>query len=672
MATNNDQVETTSSKLPPITLAAYTLWNTPSTFVALDYSSIASLANLADSSQFILKMVRTGEVIDNSIYNDVTIRTNTLAGAPQIKWDDASETMIFPINPATGAQYTAGEVPTADDWANLSFEAYLPDGTATSTNFVIDTTKDYPVILRRTFNNIPAIDWQPTSRVTGGQLNLNQAQILNLANELLNDTELIRLNRWMYGIANGVPGPLDLNRLIPADQIPQVGGNGSFLGVIDSVLGGTARFYNGDPSSAHTDLAAATAYSDSDWFKVGGALGTLTLTPAIDGISTLNNGDVLRVFNGPPLSWTKIPSSAFPLGAGSITTTEIADGTVTTADLADDSVTGGALGAGVKLQQNTVTQDNLSLTSVGNPELIASSVDFTKMLKPSFDSSSGSAATPTILQTQGGTLSNQAIRLDQLAAPNTDIALGGNKLTGLGTPTANGDAATKLYVDQNAGTPAMELLKTYTFPQSLVYIAANGDLLTGAAGGALYDFEAAAISSIFYSKVIIVFTNISLKSGASSLAGNGIDFIVKSSAGSPVRFTMGTAAPTTNPGTVYTLNGQLEIFMNNQDTSASPIYSFAFIDISNMMVWKALSSPTSEIGVGDLSSNSMFIKGTGTSQYIAASPESAVTRQKFIISGDARQIQSFTFQLSNGGGFEDTIDQTTVGPGYITYYGVRR
>jgi hypothetical protein len=38
-------------------------------------------------------------------------------------------------------------------------------------------------------------------------------------------------------------------------------------------------------------------------------------------------------------------------------------------------------------------------------------------------------------------------RLDQMAAPNTDLSIAGHKLTNVGTPTAGSDAATKSYAD---------------------------------------------------------------------------------------------------------------------------------------------------------------------------------------------------------------------------------
>jgi hypothetical protein len=41
----------------------------------------------------------------------------------------------------------------------------------------------------------------------------------------------------------------------------------------------------------------------------------------------------------------------------------------------------------------------------------------------------------------------QAYRLDQFAAPTGSVALGGQKITGLGTPTLSTDAATKGYAD---------------------------------------------------------------------------------------------------------------------------------------------------------------------------------------------------------------------------------
>jgi hypothetical protein len=41
----------------------------------------------------------------------------------------------------------------------------------------------------------------------------------------------------------------------------------------------------------------------------------------------------------------------------------------------------------------------------------------------------------------------KAYRLDEFAVPTAGVAMNSQKITGLGTPTENGDAATKLYVD---------------------------------------------------------------------------------------------------------------------------------------------------------------------------------------------------------------------------------
>jgi hypothetical protein len=65
------------------------------------------------------------------------------------------------------------------------------------------------------------------------------------------------------------------------------------------------------------------------------------------------------------------------------------------------------------------------------------------------------ARTPTAHATSHKSGGSDAIRLDELAVPTASVALNSQKITGLATPTASGDAATKGYTDTQDGGQAV-------------------------------------------------------------------------------------------------------------------------------------------------------------------------------------------------------------------------
>lgn len=90
--------------------------------------------------------------------------------------------------------------------------------------------------------------------------------------------------------------------------------------------------------------------------------------------------------------------------------------------------------------------------TAASPAVAAGAVSASKVaasLKPS-----GSAAAADEALRALGTTASTALagntRLDQVAAPTAAVALGGQKITGLGTPTAATDAATKTYADSRS------------------------------------------------------------------------------------------------------------------------------------------------------------------------------------------------------------------------------
>lgn len=79
----------------------------------------------------------------------------------------------------------------------------------------------------------------------------------------------------------------------------------------------------------------------------------------------------------------------------------------------------------------------------------------------------------------------QAIRLDELAVPTASVSLNSQKITSLGTPTADGDAATKIYVDGIAqGLRVKDSVRLATAAE-LPANTRTGSVLTASANGAL-------------------------------------------------------------------------------------------------------------------------------------------------------------------------------------------
>jgi len=126
------------------------------------------------------------------------------------------------------------------------------------------------------------------------------------------------------------------------------------------------------------------------------------------------------------------------LASDSVTTAKILDANVTTAKIADSNVTTGKIAdsavTAVKIADGVITSAKLNAsTVVTNAEQSASTPDDTSFFTTS---ASDARYDARYVNVTGDTMSGA-------------LAMGSNKITGLGTPTANADAATKLYVDNS-------------------------------------------------------------------------------------------------------------------------------------------------------------------------------------------------------------------------------
>jgi hypothetical protein len=147
---------------------------------------------------------------------------------------------------------------------------------------------------------------------------------------------------------------------------------------------------------------------------------------------------------------------------GAITSAKILDGTIATADLADSAVTSAKIAdativnadisgtAGIAYTKlslgGTITSADIVDGTIVASDIANGTITAAKMVTDPYaranHTGTQTASTISDFDTQVRTS-----RLDQMAAPTAAVSVNSQKVTSLGTPTDNADAATKLYVD---------------------------------------------------------------------------------------------------------------------------------------------------------------------------------------------------------------------------------
>jgi hypothetical protein len=219
-----------------------------------------------------------------------------------------------------------------------------------------------------------------------------------------------------------------------------------------NVTGNVSGSSGSTTGNAATATALATGRTISLTGDVTGTTGSFdgtgnaTMTAAISA-GVIENADIAA---GAAISYSKLNL------AGTITSADISNGTIVAADIADGTITAAKL-----------TADPFARANHTGTQLAATVSDFDTQVRTS--------------------------RLDQMAAPTGSVALNSQKITGLGTPTANTtDAATTAYVDTSianliSGAPstldtldeiAAALADTANFSDTVVL--KSGSTMTGA------------------------------------------------------------------------------------------------------------------------------------------------------------------------------------------------
>jgi hypothetical protein len=193
----------------------------------------------------------------------------------------------------------------------------------------------------------------------------------------------------------------------PTIASPTITGTGAIAGTFTGNVTGNVTGSSGSTTgNAATATALATGRTISLTGDVTGTTGSFdgtgnaTMTAAI-GTGVIVNADVNAAAG--------IAYSKLSLG-GTITSADLVDGTIVATDIANGTITAAKM----------VTDPYARANHTGT-QLAATVSDFDTQVRTS--------------------------RLDQMAAPTGSVSANSQKITNLGTPTANADASTKLYVD---------------------------------------------------------------------------------------------------------------------------------------------------------------------------------------------------------------------------------
>jgi len=231
--------------------------------------------------------------------------------------------------------------------------------------------------------------------------------------------------------------------------------------------GNTASFLGG------TGITTATSATDTLTITNSKPFDSLTLASTTGSNSTISNSGTITIAAGSGISTTNN-------GSGTITIAASGSGTMSSFTVAGDTGDDQTISDGNTLALNGATNGGIATVGADTDQVtfamdVADLTATTTWTSGSdyFAVSDGSA-TRKILSSN--------IPLNDFAAPDGNIAMGSNKITGLAAPTSNADAATKQYVD-NAVTGGLEFKGSFNATTGA--ISGGGNLTSGGSRVAL-------------------------------------------------------------------------------------------------------------------------------------------------------------------------------------------
>ena len=269
----------------------------------------------------------------------------------------------------------------------------------------------------------------------------------------------------------------------PTIDSPTITGTGAIAGTFTgNITGNVTGNVSGSAGSATGNAATATALATARTFQLTGDVeasgvtfdgtGNVSLTTVI-GTGAIVNADVNAAA---AIDKTKISGTAITAGdTGTVTSTMIANDTIVNADInsaaaidysklnlagsitsadivngtiVDADVSGTAAIAYSKLSLGgTITSADLVDGTIVNSDINASAAIALSKLATDPLARANHTGTQTASTVSDFDTQVRTSKVTDLAAPTGSFSMNSQKIVSLGTPTANADAATKLYVD---------------------------------------------------------------------------------------------------------------------------------------------------------------------------------------------------------------------------------
>ena len=219
-----------------------------------------------------------------------------------------------------------------------------------------------------------------------------------------------------------------------------------------------------DPDTALEEIVDVTAVSTN----------TLTITRGIDGSTgqAHSAGAVVRhmaigrdyreanthIENTTTAHGLTIANVVKTSDTGTVATGMIADSAITTGKIADGTIVNADINASAAVAYSklaltgAIVSADIANDTIVNADInTAAAIAATKIAGTAVTQADTGTVTSTMIAdgtiVNGDINSSAAIAFSKIATPAADFAMGGYKITGLGTPSSNTDASTKAYVD---------------------------------------------------------------------------------------------------------------------------------------------------------------------------------------------------------------------------------
>lgn len=344
------------------------------------------------------------------------------------------------------------------------------------------------------------------------------------------------------------------------------------------------------------------------WLRLGTVAGSApdatTVLLKANNLSDLTNASTARTNLGLGTAATQNK-----VAAGSAGVLDATDPTTTnTRTPTDNTVTGGTPGAGVKIQSKTITAANVADATLTDTQVAAANKD-------------GVAATPSLRTLGSG--AQQALagntRLDQISAPTAPVSLNGQRITNLGAPTTNTDAARLVDVQgAAAGIDAQ--------PSVRVASTANVSVATGLVNGSVVDGVTLATGDRVLLKnqttgsengVYIVAASGAASRATDNISANTFWFAEEGTANADTQWVVTTNNPITT-GTTSLVISQFGAATNYVGTANRITISGTAIDISINYVGQTSITTLGTVTTGTWNGTAIAVANGGTGATDAA------------------------------------------------------